>query len=122
MHDAPLATSFANRHVVLENCISSNICTGALAKQTGKPVASVGDHPLAKLMAQGSLVTLSTDDPAMFHTDLLTEYSLAASLGLSQAQLLQLAEQSFSASFLPPIEKRQMLENFRAATKSAGLV
>src|SRR5580658_1966264 len=122
MHDTPLATSFANRHVVLENCISSNICTGALAKQTGKPVASVADHPLAKLMAQGSLVTLSTDDPAMFHTDLLTEYSLAASLGLSQAQLLQLAEQSFSASFLPPIEKRQQLENFRTAAKSTGLL
>jgi aminodeoxyfutalosine deaminase len=122
MHDASLATSFANRHVVLENCISSNLCTGALAKQTGKPIASVADHPLAKLMAQGSLVTLSTDDPAMFHTDLLTEYSLAASLGLSQAQLLQLAEQSFSASFLPPIEKRQLLESFRTAAKSAGLV
>jgi aminodeoxyfutalosine deaminase len=122
MHDAALATSLANRHVVLENCISSNLCTGALSKQTAKTAASVADHPLAKLMAQGSLVTLSTDDPAMFHTDLLTEYSLAASLGLSQAQLLQLAEQSFSASFLPPIEKRQQLENFRTAAKSTGLL
>jgi adenosine deaminase len=74
------------------------------------------------LIAQGSLVTLSTDDPAMFHTDLLTEYSLAASLGLTNNQLLQLAEQSFSAAFLPPIEKRQLLEEFRAAAKSAGLL
>lgn len=122
MHDPALAASLATRHVVLENCISSNICTGALAKQTGKADASVADHPLAKLLAHGSLVTLSTDDPAMFHTDLLTEYSHAASLGLSNEQLLQLAEQSFSAAFLPPIEKRQLLEDFRAAAKSAGLL
>jgi aminodeoxyfutalosine deaminase len=121
MHDPALAESLANRRVVLENCISSNLCTGALAKQTGKTDASVADHPLAKLMALGSLVTLSTDDPGMFHTDLLTEYSHAASLGLSNAQLLQLAEQSFNAAFLPPIEKRQLLEDFRTAAKSALL-
>jgi len=73
-------------------------------------------------LAHGSLVTLSTDDPAMFHTNLLAEYSYAASLGLSKEQLLQLAEQSFSAAFLPPIEKRQLLEDFRGAAKSAGLL
>jgi len=122
MNDPALAESLATRHVVLENCPSSNVCTGALAKQTGNPNATLADHPLAKLMAQGVLVTLSTDDPAMFHTDLLTEYSHAAALGLSNSQLLQLAEQSFSASFLPPIEKRQLLEDFRAAAKSAGLL
>ena len=122
MHDPALAASLATRHVVLESCISSNVRTGALAAQTGQPGASVAAHPLAKLMAQGSLVTLSTDDPAMFHTDLLMEYSHAASLGLSNPQLLQLAEQSFTASFLPPNEKRQLLEDFRAAGKSAGLL
>src|SRR3984885_15398444 len=78
--------------------------------------------PIAKLISQGLLVTLSTDDPAMFHTDLLTEYSHAASLGLSSKQLLQLAEQSFSAAFLAPVDKRQLLEDFRAAAKSAGLL
>ncbi len=122
MHDLALAESLGTRRVVLENCISSNICTGALTKQTGKADASVADHPLAKLMAHGSLVTLSTDDPGMFHTDLLTEYSHAAALGLTNAQLVQVAEQSFNAAFLPPIEKRQLLEDFRAAAKSAGLL
>lgn len=122
MHDPALAESLATRKVVLENCPSSNLCTGALAKQTGKAGATLADHPLARLIAQGSLVTLSTDDPAMFHTDLLTEYSHAAALGLSKEQLLHLAEQSFSAAFLPPIEKRQLLEDFRAAAKSTGLL
>jgi len=122
MHDSALAKSLGLRHVVLENCPSSNVATGALAKQSGKAEASLADHPLKQLLDAGSLVTLSTDDPAMFHTDLLTEYSHAASLGLSNEQLLQLAEQSFSAAFLPPVDKRQLLDDFRAAAKSAGLL
>lgn len=122
MHDPVLAESLATRRIVLENCPTSNLATGALAKQTGNPGALLSDHPLARLLAAGSLVTLSTDDPGMFHTDLLTEYSCAASLGLSNSQLLQLAEQSFSAAFLPPLDKRRLLDDFRAAAKSAGLL
>ncbi len=122
MHDPAMAESLATRHIVLENCLASNVATGALAKQTGKPDASFADHPLPKFLEWGSLVVLSTDDPAMFHTDLLTEYSRAAALGLSQEQLVRLAEQSFSAAFLPPVDKRRLLEDFRSAVKSAGLL
>jgi aminodeoxyfutalosine deaminase len=122
MHDTALAQSLANRHIVLENCPSSNLATGALAKQTAKPDATLADHPLGKLLEGGSLVTLSTDDPAMFHTDLLTEYSRAALLGLSKERLLQLAEQSFNAAFLPPMDKRKLLDDFRAAAKAQALL
>lgn len=122
MRDPALAQFLAARSIVLENCLTSNVATGALAMQTGNPSASLADHPLPKFLEQGLSVTLSTDDPGMFHTDLLTEYSRAASLGLSNPQLLQLAERSFSAAFLPPIEKRQLLDNFRTAAKSAGLL
>jgi len=122
MNDPALADALATRHVVLENCIASNVATGALAKQTGKAEASFADHPLPKLLARGSLVTLSTDDPGIFHTDLLTEYSRAAALGLSNAQLSQLAQQSFSAAFLPPSDKRQLLDDFQSAARSAGLL
>jgi aminodeoxyfutalosine deaminase len=119
MRDPALAESFANRKVVLENCITSNLCTGALAKQMGKANATLADHPLPKFLERGLAVTLSTDDPAMFGTDLLTEYSKAESLGLSSDQLLSLAEQSFSAAFLPPLDKRKLLDEFRAAAKTA---
>jgi aminodeoxyfutalosine deaminase len=108
--------------VVLENCLTSNLCTGALATQTGNPAATLSDHPLPKFLKRGLPVTLSTDDPGLFHTDLLSEYSHAASLGLSKEELVKLAEQSFLAAFLAPEDKRQMLVNFRAAVKSAGLV
>lgn len=122
MNDPALAESLATRGVVLENCPSSNLCTGALAKQIGKPTASLADHPLRQFLERGLATTLSTDDPALFHTDLLTEYSRAASLGLSDKQLLQLAEQSFHAAFLPPLDKRKYLEDFSNAAKTRGLL
>ncbi|MGD0965176.1 MAG: adenosine deaminase [Candidatus Acidiferrales bacterium] len=122
MHDPSLAETLAVRRIVLENCPTSNLCTGALAKQIGKPSASLADHPLLKFLEVGLPVVLSSDDPALFHTDLLTEYSRAASLGLSNKQLLQLAEQSFNSAFLSPLDRRQLLDDFRAATKSAGLL
>lgn len=120
MHDPALGKSLAERGVVLENCLTSNLATGALAKQTGKASVTLSDYPLPKLLSAGSLVTLSTDDPAMFSTDLLTEYSRAASLGLSPRQLLHLAEQSFRAAFLPLDDKRAYIETFRAAANSAS--
>ena len=123
MRDEALASSLATTgRVVLENCISSNLCTGALAKQTGNPAAAMKDHPLPHFLKRGVPVTLSTDDPGLFNTDLLSEYSHAASLGVSKEQLIQLAEQSFLSAFLSPEDKRRMLVDFRAAVKSAGLV
>jgi aminodeoxyfutalosine deaminase len=122
MRDAELAQSLAARGIVLENCLASNLRTGALAKQTGKADACLGDHPLPTFLDYGLRVTLSTDDPAMFHTDLLTEYSRAASLGLSDRQLARLAEQSFQAAFLPRADGQGMVEDFRAAAKSRDLL
>jgi len=122
MHDDALGEWLAARRVILENCPTSNLCTGALAKQLGEQNASLRDHPLPRFMERGWPVTLSTDDPGLFHTDLCTEYVLAESLGLSQHELLRLAEQSFHAAFLAPGDKRQLLENFQAAAKSAALL
>lgn len=122
MKDPALADFLATRRVVLECCPTSNLCTGALAKQLGKPDASLAEHPLPKFLERGIPVTLSTDDPALFHTDLLTEYFRAATLGLSDTQLLQLAQQSFDAAFLPPLDKRRLYEQFQAAAKAASLL
>jgi aminodeoxyfutalosine deaminase len=122
LRDSALAKSLGIRRIVLENCLTSNLCTGALSKQTGKADASVKDHPLPSFIRKGLFVTLSTDDPGLFHTDLLTEYSKAASLGLSTQELVQLAEQSFHSAFLPPEDRRGLLDDFRSAVKSAGLV
>ncbi|HEY4949940.1 MAG TPA: adenosine deaminase [Candidatus Acidoferrales bacterium] len=122
MRDTAFADTLAMRRVVLEICPTSNLCTGALARQTEKVDASLRDHPLPDFIKRGIAVTLSTDDPGMFDTDLLTEYSNVASLGVSTQHLVQLMEQSFHAAFLPPDEKRKYLVDFRTAADSAGLL
>ncbi|HKQ88418.1 MAG TPA: adenosine deaminase family protein, partial [Candidatus Acidoferrales bacterium] len=122
MHDHALAESLASRHVILENCPTSNLYTGALAKQLGKPTAELREHPLRTFLDHNWPVTLSTDDPGLFHTDLANEYACAASLGLTKEQIVDLAEESFKGAFLPAKDKRQLLENFHAAAKSAALI
>jgi adenosine deaminase/aminodeoxyfutalosine deaminase len=119
MRDPALAESLAGRGIVLENCLASNLWTGALARQAGHSPVTAGEHPIRAFLERGLRVTLSTDDPAMFHTDLLSEYSLAASLGLADEQLLDLAEQGFRAAFLPTGEAESMINDFRTAAKRA---
>ncbi len=122
LRDPALTERLAVLRIPLENCLTSNLRTGALAKQTEKCDAWLEDHPLPMFLEKGLQITLSTDDPALFETDLLAEYYKAASLGLSLAQLGQLAEASFQAAFLPPEEKRALLELFRTKRNSLGLV
>ncbi len=119
MHDPALAEVLTARRIALEVCPTSNICTGALARQLAKTCATLAEHPLKALFSAGVPITLSTDDPAMFHTDLLSEYGhCASSLGLSADEVLRLAESSFAHSFLAPDQKAVFLQRFRASAKN----
>jgi aminodeoxyfutalosine deaminase len=71
--DPELVRELAARGIVLDICPVSNLRTGA--------VASLADHPLPRLVADGVPCSISTDDPAMFGTDLTSEYEVAAALG-----------------------------------------
>jgi len=112
----------AARNVPLELCPTSNLRTGALALQLRRAQAEPADHPLRQLFDRGLGVTLSTDDPAMFHTDLLSEYRLGLDLGLSASALARIAEMGFEFAFLPEEEKHALRQSFRARTRSLGLV
>jgi aminodeoxyfutalosine deaminase len=72
--DPELVQELADRRVVLDVCPISNVCTGA--------VPSLSRHPLPELVGAGVVCSLSTDDPAMFGTDLSAEYAAAGELGL----------------------------------------
>ncbi|MHB8753629.1 MAG: adenosine deaminase [Candidatus Acidiferrales bacterium] len=123
IRDEKLMDTLIERQIPLELCPKSNLCTGALAKLLGAQQASLEDHPLAKFIARGVPVTLATDDPAMFRTSLDETYSLAATKsGLSQSQLVAIAEAGFRHSFLPAAEKQAMLDRFRAKATSLDLL
>jgi adenosine deaminase len=98
IHDASLMDVLADRRIPLEICPVSNIKTGALDRQLNR-AATLRDHPLPQLLRHGIPVVLSTDDPAMFHTDLSTEYAVAHQMGLSESELRQLTQASFDHAF-----------------------
>jgi len=68
------------------------------------------DHNLKQLMDAGLLVTVNSDDPAYFGGYLERNYAeTAAALGLGRETLVELARNSFIASFLPEDEKQAHL-------------
>ena len=66
------------------------------------------------------MVTLNTDDPAMFHTSLIREYELAQDIfGFTDEHIRELARNSLEASFLPPEKKVLLLQKLdREAERS----
>jgi adenosine deaminase len=99
INDPALMDLLADRRIPLEICPVSNIRTGALARQLQQTEARVEDHPLPALFRHGIPIVLSTDDPAMFHTTLEEEYEHAHRLGMTENELLRLAQMGFDFAF-----------------------
>lgn len=78
IEDPGLVRELAARGTVLDVCPISNVRTGA--------VASLAAHPLPALVGAGVACSVSTDDPAMFGTDLSVDYAAALELGVSAAE------------------------------------
>ena len=63
----------------------------------------------------GLMITLNSDDPAMFGTSLAREYQLAQdNFGFTEEHLRELARNSFEASFLSAEKKLLFLNLFDA--------
>ena len=72
------------------------------------------DHNLKRLLRQGLCVTVNSDDPAYFGGYVAENYLAAfRALVLSRADIVQLASNSFEASFLPEAEKEGWLAQVR---------
>jgi aminodeoxyfutalosine deaminase len=101
VQDPRLLDHLAEHRIPLEVCPTSNIATRA--------VPSLDQHPVPEMVKAGVLVTINSDDPPMFGTDLNTEYAIAARLlGLDEAGLAALAKNSVNASFLPAAAKARL--------------
>ncbi|WP_255621251.1 adenosine deaminase [Pseudonocardia sp. DSM 110487] len=93
--DPRLLEHLAEHGIPLEVCPISNLRTGA--------VKDVEAHPLPALVAAGVPVTLATDDPGMFHTDLDAEYLLChEAFGMGIAELADIARTGARAAFCSP--------------------
>jgi aminodeoxyfutalosine deaminase len=110
--DAELIEELAERQVPIEICVTSNLRTGCCTELT--------QHPVRRYFDQGLMLTLNSDDPAMFSTSLVEEYALVQeAFGFSDEHLRELARNSFEASFLPPDKKVEFLNLFDSAATRA---
>jgi adenosine deaminase/aminodeoxyfutalosine deaminase len=92
----------ARSAIGLELNPTSNVRTGVCA--------SFAAHPLRRYFERGLLVTLNSDDPALFGSDLANEFLLAhTEQGFTREELRRLAANSIRASFLPEAQKASWL-------------
>ena len=92
--DPALIEDLKARRIPLELNPTSNVRTGVCA--------SFAEHPLRRYFDAGLLVTLNSDDPAFFGSDLANEYLLAHTVqAFTRDELRTLAANSICASFLP---------------------
>lgn len=89
--DPELLAELRDKQIPLEVCPTSNVRTGA--------VASLEAHPLRKLYNAGVMVTLNSDDPAIFNCSLATEFEAARQLGFTELELAQIAANARQAAF-----------------------
>ncbi|HTZ42916.1 MAG TPA: adenosine deaminase [Jatrophihabitans sp.] len=100
--DPELLAYLRENRIALEVCPTSNVATRA--------VPSLAEHPLPRLVEAGVPVTINSDDPPMFSTDLNNEYRIAGELlGLDEAGVADLARTAVTASFAPDDLKRDLL-------------
>ena len=91
INDAGFVRELVDRGTVLDVALTSNVLLGA--------VASYAAHPLPALLAAGVRCSISTDDPAMFGTDIAQEHAHAATLGIDD----QVVHDAALAGMLDPI-------------------
>jgi len=111
-----LMNTLVTRKIPLEICLTSNLRTNALNIQLNSAHCRIAHHPLAKFFRRGIPVTLSTDDPAMFHTTLLEEFSSAMEAGLSFSDLLAVNRTAFEYAFLPQATRQDFLARLTPPT------
>ncbi|MEU9798189.1 adenosine deaminase [Streptomyces sp. NPDC051000] len=101
VRDPELLAYLAEHRIALEVCPTSNIAT--------RVVTDMDAHPVKEMVAAGVLVTINSDDPPMFGSDLNNEYAVAARLlDLDERGLAQLAKNAVEASFLDPAGKARL--------------
>jgi len=104
--DPKLMNHLKVKQVAIEMCPVSNVRTGV--------VSSIASHPIREFFDFGLLVTVNSDDPSFFHTDLNNEFiQLHRHLGFSSDELFQISLNSVDVSFLPEERKAQLRESFK---------
>jgi adenosine deaminase len=114
VEDDSVLRLLAEREVCCDVALTSNLCL--------KVVGNLAAHPLPRMIAAGVPVTLSTDDPPFFGTDLVREYERAHDeLGLSSEELWRINLNGLRYGLADTGLRRRLLLEFAESGRSLGL-
>jgi adenosine deaminase len=103
--DPELIDYLLKQDIAIEMCPTSNLRTGV--------VSSLERHPIRDFFEKGIKVTVNTDDPSMFNTDMNNEYlQLHRQLDFTVSELFRLTLNALDSSFLSETRKVQLHKSF----------
>jgi adenosine deaminase len=112
--DEALVRRLVGQQVPLTVCPLSNVKL--------RVFPSLAEHNLAVLLRRGLLVTVNSDDPAYFGGYVADNLeAVTTAVGLSPSEVVQLARNSFTASFLPDTDRRRHLAAVDRFAAEAGI-
>ncbi|MEW6168770.1 MAG: adenosine deaminase [Pseudomonadota bacterium] len=114
VEDPALVERLRRERIPLTVCPLSNLRLRVFAR--------AADHPLKALLERGLCVTVNSDDPAYFGGYIGDNYrAMQQALGLSDAQLVQLARNSIEAAFLDQASQRRWLARIAEIAAAHGV-
>ncbi len=106
VEDPALVELLRERQIPLEICPTSNIRLGVYADYTS--------HPLRRLWDAGLAITINSDDPPMFGTDLVHEYEILVQyFNFTAEELARASLNGVHFSFLPRVDRELLEQKFR---------
>ena len=107
IEDPELMRHLVETQIPIEMCPLSNIATGV--------VDSIADHPIRQFTDQGVLVTVNSDDPAMFGNSLTGDYAaLMSDLAFTPDEIRKLILNGIESSWLDSERKSALRTEFTA--------
>ena len=105
INEPELLEHLKKRSITIETCPTSNLRT--------RVVRTLKSHPIKAFYDLGLTVTVNTDGPSMFGTDMNNEYlQLHRQLGFSLSELFNLSLNAVNSSFIQEESKSKMRESF----------
>jgi adenosine deaminase len=103
--DSRLEDLIRERGITVESCPVSNLRTGV--------VRSLREHPVRRFYDGGMSVTVNSDDPSMFGTNMNNEYlQLHSHLGFTVRELFQLSLNAVDSAFLTLERRIELRDRF----------
>jgi len=114
VQDDALIRYLKKTQIPLEICPKSNIFTG-------RYVSSYKNHPIRQFFDKGIKVTLNTDDPTVFGTELVDEYmNLMTENIFSFTELISILKNTIESTFLDENRKKELWKNVISSMPKVG--